>query len=221
MTAVTVLRHKFVRGWPRQAAGEGCMVLDLGEALSREYSEDAHFAAYYSPNGRRLTREAIDELGRVELTCIVFDVDGPDHAADERWRRETRDKVQALAAEHPGLFYYETRGGARIVYRQEEPTVLRSQADANEWSRAYAIAIAHLERRFGIAADPACNDWQRLYRLPHATRDEGKSPENWPIWGNPRSIGTLLLDAEPADVRRAQATSRASFNSSHEAVRAE
>ena len=76
------------------------------------------------------------------------------------------------AAAHPNPYYYETRGGGRIVYVQAEPTVLRSQADAIAWRQEYAIAVAHLARVFGIVADPACSDWQRHYRLPRATRQK-------------------------------------------------
>jgi hypothetical protein len=206
---ITVMRNRYVPGWPRNPDGERVYALDLGAALEREYRTDSHFAAYHTPNARRLTREAIDALGAIELTVIVFDVDGPGHAASEQWRSELRAKVQALAAVHPSPYYYETRGGARIVYQQREPTLLRVQDDAVEWSRVYAVAVAYLERRFGIISDPACHDWQRLFRLPHATRDSGSRPENWPTWGDPHSIGALVIDAEQADVERAQRASKA------------
>lgn len=213
MTAVTVIRDRYVRGWPRHTEGERAYVLELGAALERAYTSDAHFTAYQTPNGRRLVREAIDQGVAVELTAIVFDVDCPDtHGTSdptpEAWRRELREKVVALAAAHPDPYYYETRGGARIVYRQSKATVLRAQANAQEWSQLYAVAVAHLERRFGIVADPACADWQRLYRLPHATRDAGGKPENWPIMGDGRRIGTLTINATHADVERAKRESK-------------
>lgn len=211
MSVVTILRDRYVRGYPRHPEGDRAYVRPLGEALEREYSTDAHFTAYRSPNGRRLTREAIDEGVAVELTAIVFDVDGADHTATPAWRRGEREKVIALNEHHPGLYCYDTRGGYRIVYRQAEPTVLRTQADALEWSKAYAVAIAHLEHRFGIIADPACNDWQRLYRLPRATRDAGGKPENHPFWGDANNIGTLLIEASLADVSKAQHVAAKAF----------
>jgi len=204
LTFVTIFRDKYARGWPRHAQGERGYVLELGQALDRHYTTDAHFAAYRTPNDRRLVREAIDQEVAIELTAIVFDVDGPDHAPTLSWFQETRRRVVELAAAHPDPYYYETRGGARIVYRQIEPTILRTQADALEWSRVYAVAVAHLEHRFGIVADPACNDWQRLYRLPRATRDPGGKPENHPYWGDSSKIGTLYIEASTADVAKAE-----------------
>jgi hypothetical protein len=58
-----------------------------------------------------------------------------------------------------------------------------------------------MERRFGIVADPACHDWQRLFRLPRATRDA--KPENWPTWGNANAIGCLSIRASATDVASA------------------
>lgn len=211
---VTILRDRYVRGWPDapgKPPGERAYVLELGAALAREYSSDAHFTAYRTPIGRRLVRGAIDRGVAIELTAVVFDIDGPNHAADERWRRGLREKVQALAEAHPGLYYYETRGGARIVYRQDPPTVLRTHEDALEWSRVYSVARAYLARRFGIDADRACCDWQRLYRLPHATRDRDGKPENWPTWGDPHAIGVLTIDAAHEDVERAKRESARVF----------
>jgi hypothetical protein len=207
---ITVMRDKYVRSWPQHEHGDRAFAMELGHALERDYSSDAHFAAYHSPNGRRLSCKAIDELGAIGLGVIVFDVDGPNHQATEEWRRELRVKVQALAVKHPAPYYYETRGGARIVYRQSEPTVLRAPADAKAWSREYAVACAYLQRAFAIEADSACSDWQRLDRLPHATRDGGR-PENLPLLGDAGAIGTLVIDATAADVALAEARAKRTF----------
>lgn len=214
MPAVTVVRDRFVRGWPRHPEGERAYVLELGAALDREYSTDAHFTAYRTPNGRRLTREALEHGVSVELTTVVFDVDcsevhGTAEPAPESWRRTVRERVCELATTHPGLFWYETRGGGRIVYAQAEPTIIRTAQDAREWSGVYAVAVAHLARRFGIVADPACADWQRLYRLPHAMRESGGRYENWPRYCDTSQIGALLIDATDDDVSRAKRSSRA------------
>lgn len=210
---VTILRDKFARGWPKHEHGGRAYPLTLGAALERTYTTDAHFAAYATPNGRRLTHEAIDAGVRVVLTAIVFDVDcaavhGTPEPAPESWRDQIRDRVVALASVHPAPYFYQTRGGARIVYRQAEPTILRSQADARRWSQCYAVALAYLARRFGIEADAACDDWQRLYRLPHATRDRGASPEGWPTWGDAHAIGTLVVHASEGDVATARRASK-------------
>lgn len=216
MSLVTVFRDKYARSWPRFPQGAPGYVRRIGQVLEREYSTDAHFAAYTSPNGRRLCREALDEGVAVELNAIVFDIDCPEtHGTAApvpvRWRIALREKVIALFAAHPGGYFYETRGGARVVYRQPEPTVIETQADALEWSQIYTVAVAHLAERFDIVADPACCDWQRLYRCPRATRDGGGSPENHPDSGDPHAIGTLCIEASWADVAKAQKQNERAF----------
>ncbi len=216
MTRITVLRDRYTRSWPQLAPdkplrpSDRCYPLDLSVALEREFSTDAHFVAYSSPNGHRLNVEAINQGIEVVLKCVVFDVVCPEtHGtkapAPESWRRELRAKVQTLAEQHPDPFYYETRGGSRICYRQLEPTVLRTQADAQAWTDHYSVAISHIKRAFGIEADPACADWQRLFRLPRATREPGGNPENWPSWGSVDRIGAFMIRASEADVRLAKA----------------
>ncbi len=212
MTLVTVMRDKYALSWPRNATGERAYSLPLGVALERSRSSDAHFAAYRSPNGRRLCREALDQGVAVELGCIVFDLDGPGHVADDAWRRETREKAMALNAAHPGLYYYETRGGSRCVYLQAEPTVLRTQDDARQWSRDYHVAVAYLERRFGLEADPSCSDWTRLFRLPRATRDAHGTAENHPFFGDAQAIGALVIEPSQADIELAVGKSPKRFS---------
>lgn len=222
MTLVTVFREKYARSYPQLDADKPLRpidkghVLDLGQALDRPYSTDAHFSSYRSPNGHRLNHESLKQGTPIDLEAIVFDVDGAGHAATPQWRKEERAKVVALAAVHPEPYFYETRGGYRLVYRQQAPTVLETAADAAEWSRIYAIAVAHLEQRFSIVADPACSDWQRLYRLPRATRDPGGLPENHPYWGDHNKIGTLFLEASRADVTKAQKAAPNSFRKPRE-----
>ena len=86
--------------------------------------------------------------------------------------------------------------------------VLKSEDDATRWAQLYAVAVAYLARRFGLLVDPSCGDWQRLYRLPKATRD-GVHPENLPIAGDPDDIGTLFIQHDPRDVEVAAETCRA------------
>ena len=205
MARVTVMRDKYVKGWPRHEHGDRAWPMDLSRALKLGYSTDAHFTAYQSPNDRRLVREAIEQLDGIEMTAAVFDVDCPEthgtpEPAPEVWRLALRAKMRGLAEAHAGGYCYETKGGARIVYTLGEPFILRSQNDAAEWSQRYAVAVAYLARRFEIVADPACNDWQRMYRLPHATRAPGGEPEDWPTLGDVDAIGALKIEASSADV---------------------
>lgn len=194
-----------VRAWPRHDQGAQCYVTSLSQALERAYRSDAHMAAYVSPVGRRLDHGALEKLELVELGVVVFDVDMPGHVTPTpEWRCETREKVVALDNAYPGLFYYETRGGFRIVYRQHATEVLHDREDAERWSRSYLVACAHLRRRFGIDVDTSCHDWTRLFRLPHATRDESGKPENWPTWGDPKHVGPLLIKVDDLDIAAAQ-----------------
>lgn len=207
---VSVFPHKRVRGWPRWSRGHFADVCPLSAALSRTYATDAHFCAYTS-NGRRLTREALDRGRRIELSAAVFDIDcpavhGSAMPAPDEWRAALLDQVAELTKVHPDPLVYMTRGGARIVYTAEL-TVLTSQVDAQRWSQHYMVACAYLGRRFGIVADPACKDWQRFYRLPHATREPGGQPERWPEHGDPKRIGVLMIEATRADVDAARCVS--------------
>jgi hypothetical protein len=202
---VTVFRDKYAVGWPRAEQGERGYVRPLGVVLDRDYRTDAHFVAYQSPNDRRLVVEAIDAGAVVTMNIIVFDMDcaevhGTGVPVPPAWRRALRDKVQAMQAQHPGGFFYETRGGARLLYGLAEPAVLRTQEDATGWARDYVIAAGYLRQRFGIDADPACADWQRHYRCPRATRDRGRSPENHPYFGNAHDVGELRLSVTWGEV---------------------
>jgi hypothetical protein len=151
VTKITVLRDRYTRSWPQLAPdkplrpSDRCYPLDLCVALERVFTTDAHFVAYSSPGGHRLNVEAINQGVEVVLTCVVFDVDcpathGTKAPAPESWRRELREKVQALAVAYPDPYFYETRGGCRLVYRQLEPTVLRTQVDAQTWTDHYTVA---------------------------------------------------------------------------------
>lgn len=207
---MSVIRDRFVRSWPERKEplrdDDVAHVVPLGFALDRDYTTDAHFTAYSSPNGHRLNCDAFDHGLSVAMTCVVFDVDAPGHEKKfiaDPWRLDLRERVLRLNNVHPGAFFYETKGGARLVYQQEHPMVLRSRDDAREWSQAYLVAVAHLGNEFGIEADPACSDWQRLYRLPHATREPQQGPENWPRYHHTDNIGALEIEATHADLDKA------------------
>jgi hypothetical protein len=129
---VTVFDDKFVRSapaldpekpWRERDRGR---VLCLRDALAADYPTDAHFTAYASPNDCRLNSESLPEFaarGGIPITCGVFDSDGPTHGtgepAPEWWRKEQREKMVALAQEFPGVYYYETKGGIRFLWRLE------------------------------------------------------------------------------------------------------
>jgi hypothetical protein len=213
VTRITVIRDRRVPGWPKYEHGERAYVLPLGAALMREYSTDAHFTQYVTPIRRRLNGDALEQLEGVELGVIVFDIDcpavhGTSEPAPQEWRDDLRSKLEALAQVHADPFVYFTRGGARVVFAQSTPTVLRARDDAQKWRREYAITLAYFERRFGLVFDAACADWTRLFRLPRVVREGGRR-EQWPILGDETRIGALLIDATAEDIALARSRSKA------------
>ncbi|MGB5812116.1 MAG: hypothetical protein WBG86_16390 [Polyangiales bacterium] len=210
MTATTslvasALRDRFVRG------GDRAYIASLGQLLSRTYKTDAHFVAYAAEE--RLTRKSLADGKATAMTAIVFDVDcqevhGTSAPAPAEWRSAFDAKMSKLAECHPRPFAYHTRGGARVMYVLK-PYRIESAQDARRWSQDYAVALTYLLRAFAIAADPACHDFTRLFRLPHATREPGGRPQNWPTFGDPFDIGTFRLEPTREDIETAKASSKA------------
>ena len=199
-----VLPHARVHGWPKHSDAPHGQCPELGDALAREYATDAHHTAY-APDPlapRRLTKEVLG-VAPVAMQLVVFDVDCPaahrEHkAASDAWREEEAAKVAELLEAHPGAVAFDTRGGYRVVALLEHPVAIATAADATAWSRFYLLQVGYLSRRFGIIADPACKDWQRLYRLPHATRDGGPSPERRRVRGDLRNPGVWRGSSDAA-----------------------
>lgn len=134
------------------------------------------------------------------MVALFVDVDGAEHKADPAWRAAESSKIAAALAALPGGFCYQTRGGYRIAWRLASPVTIASADDAARWRIFYWRTLLALSRRFGLEGDPACADWTRLYRLPHATRDEGGKPEDLPTEGDPELRQPLALDIEAADL---------------------
>lgn len=197
------MRTKYVASAPR---GELCYELDLGRAFTRPFRTDAHFVQYTSPAKRRLNRDS----GVVPtMSVIVIDVDckhshGTASATPEGWRSHMFCALSRLFADHPGGYWYETKGGGRIVYRLPAPQTITCYHDAQEWRRDYAVTLAHLENTYGIVGDQACSDWTRLFRLPHATRDGGTTPEQRWSYGSPNDIRALNIVPTTADLTLAK-----------------
>jgi hypothetical protein len=213
VTVASVMPDRRSRGWPRHEQGESVYVRELGHILARTYRTDGHFVQYATPNGRRLTMDALDHL-EVEIGCIAFDIDcsavhGSPEPAPETWRVELIEQVRALAAVHGEPFLYMTRGGGRIVCRLPSPVWLRANEDAKRWAQDYAITVAYLDRCFGLQCDAACADWTRLFRCPRATREPGGGPERWPTYGDPYRIASLQIDASSEDMATARDRSKA------------
>ncbi|MCA9315993.1 MAG: hypothetical protein KDB73_10930 [Planctomycetes bacterium] len=140
----------------------------------------------------------------MSMVVAMFDVDCAaahrgDAAAITSWWIVEITKIEAMRRDHPGAYVYRTRGGYRIVYVLNAPVVLATKDDAASWKVTYCTWVAYLKRRFGIVADHACQDWTRLYRLPHATRDAGGRPENREVIGSVDEIGDWECHPTSAD----------------------
>lgn len=201
--SLPVFTGKHLRAWPKHDDGGPATYRPAGIALRARYSTDAHTAAYSVERvPRRLDKTSPGYLldGAplvVRMGFLLVDVDGADHKADSAWREGEGAKVERALAELPGGFSYQTRGGYRLVWRLMAPFPIASDTDAAAWKLTYWRALLLLSRRFGIVGDPACADWTRLYRLPHATRDPGGSPEALPTTGDPELVAPLALDLNP------------------------
>jgi hypothetical protein len=206
----TVMRHAKIRSWPRHEHGSRAFIVDAALALRRDYTVDAHFWPGASPNERRLSSGAAGKV-RVALEAFVGDFDcaevhGTTHAVPDAWRVAEREKLQDLDAAHPGAVAYDSRGGYRVILALTEPVEIHDDEDVDAWIRFYRIALAYLARRFRMVGDPACSDWTRLFRLPHATRDPKTGPERRATFGDLDRIGVLEFDPSDQDIDKAAAT---------------
>lgn len=186
---VPILRSKILRAWPGHEEGGAVDYLPLDEALTRTYSTDAHTAAYSVPSIRRRLDSAAAGRVVVVMAVVIFDVDGEAHQASDAWWACQLDLLSDLEHDHPGGFVYRTRGGYRIVYLLAEQVEITDRLGAAGWRRLYEAWCNYLSRRYRIIADRACQDWTRLYRLPHATREEGGQPESLAVIGDASEIG--------------------------------
>jgi hypothetical protein len=201
-----VLPSKNLRAWPGHEEGGRVAYQPPAVVLRQRYPSDAHFAAYSAPAlPRRLDKNA---LGRVvggsplvvAMGACFVDVDGQGHQATDAWRQTEATKVARALAEHPGGFCYDTRHGYRLGWRLLAAPWLATGADAKAWSLRYWRTLLYLSRRFGIEGDPSCADWTRLYRAPHATRDEGGQPLDLATAGDPELATPLAFEPTEADL---------------------
>jgi hypothetical protein len=109
----------------------------------------------------------------------------------------------ALHGQHPDLLAYRTRSGYRAVDILPEPIMLCTSRDVEAWRQRYLTWVAYLDRCFAIQADPACKDWTRIFRLPHATREPGRPPENYEVSGDARHLGIWAPEITSADIEQA------------------
>lgn len=202
---------KYARGWPERPEkplrkSDRCITVPISRVLKERFPTDVHFAPYSSERNSRLRSEAAGQVA-VTMTALVLDVDGPDHERTSAFTRDLVPKLADMNREHPGACGYWTRGGARIIYAIE-PFEIEDTKDAARWKRSYLVALRYFEDKFGIVADPACADWTRLYRAPHATRDKGGKPEELGVFGAVDDLGMIQITASEDTLKRAQSAAK-------------
>ncbi|MGE3675412.1 MAG: hypothetical protein AB7K71_37430, partial [Polyangiaceae bacterium] len=143
-------------------------VVELTEALEREYRSDAHLVTYCAPGHERQPRINKDGLslfdGALQVDCLFCDVDNADHAGwtEELFEAAREQDATTPALQHAGVYY--TAHGRRIVQPLAEPIAV-SEVE----TRLYGwFKVLELQ---GIAVDWACRDWTRHFRLPHVVRN--------------------------------------------------
>jgi hypothetical protein len=179
-------------GKPAQAYPAGPWL----QAFTDAHTTDAHFTCYHarhrnthapSASAPRMAKIALalltSQLAPADLQLVeiyghtlALDIDLPGHG---RWTDETRasygalfqgfaDKGSILA--YPTLFYT-TGGGMRLVWALDEAVPVEGKRGLEDLLSGL-VAEAHI---MGLAADPMCRDWTRLFRLPKVRRAD-KSP---------------------------------------------
>lgn len=211
-----VLASKNTPSWPRYSDAPRIGYVDAAEAFERSWPSDAHFAAYSVASVEH--RLSLDAIGRLRhgwpMVLMVADVDGPGHKREPAWWAGELLKLEALAAAHPGGFFYATRGGYRLVYRLASPFVIWTVDDKEAWRERYRRELLYLARRFAIVGDPACSDITRLFRLPCVIREAGAPAEDHPTMGDPYALG--FWSHEPSDDERDHDVSTARLLASKE-----
>jgi P4 family phage/plasmid primase-like protien len=197
-------------GWPKHHDAPRIGYVDAAEAFTSSWPSDAHFAAYSVPGvEHRLTLDAIGRLpGGWPMVLLVVDVDGPGHKREPAWWTGELLKLEALAAAHPGGFFYATRGGYRLVYRLASPVMIRTVDDKEAWRERYRRELLYLARHFAIVGDPACSDITRLYRLPRVIREAGAPVEDHPTMGDPAALGVWTHEPSAEELERDVSTAR-------------
>lgn len=222
-----ILPGQKTTGWPKANRRIKELSTDeLSKILATPWKEDVHFVQYgvideigaYRYNNEIFKSPEFEEYkrqgGAIELIAVAFDIDSPvkksgEPGAIDLWFEAEREKISRLLKAFPGGLVWRTKGGWRGCWYNQRR--IASTDDTLVWRKDYLAAIVFLEREFGIIADSACNDWNRLHRVPWGIRD---TEANFG-WGEPEAretIGrleaTFDVSAVASDVDRTEARRR-------------
>lgn len=163
-------------------AGSSEMVT-MDDALTMEWGSDAHVTCYSVPGEQswpRLNKPVLPEIRKlgndVEMHWLLLDYDNADHGG---WTPETvvmfcdiLSEAQADGFElaQSWSYFYTTKGGARFVYRLSRPV------SPEEFEPMYRGVLRDWSRYFDM--DSACDQWNRLFRLPRVVRKGKKTSDS-------------------------------------------
>ena len=170
MTVVAVAPSIWAKGFDgvRQCVPEAYEVLDLRDALGRDYSHDAHLVTYVVRGAKRQPR--INKSGLthfphpVEVGVLCADIDNTNHSpwTDEIFA-EALEQYETLPVLQTAGVYHTARG-RRIVQPIDKPIPVQ---EVEPYIRRWFLEI----ERAGLRVDQSCHDWTRHYRLPHVVRE--------------------------------------------------
>jgi hypothetical protein len=176
-----------------------------------EWSRDEHFAMYGALDLQgnqvleipRLTKPglaaALDGIYNRDGTaivprviskafagCLALDLDLPGHGKttpwDDRARQDMQERFYRAGDICPLIMtptvFYTSQGGLRLVYAFSDTDTPLYGDGGLEDIIAGMIGAASMA---GLAFDPACRDWTRVFRLPRVVRD-GQAPAYAATW---------------------------------------
>ena len=177
---VTVWVDKYVTGWDGVGPVPAWHTsMPLVDALSKQYTTDAHFVPYYvkaekngavqiMPSAMRVTIQSLAALranaGELWYAYGVADIDCADAHQGGQTPDEWREQMHAAVEQSvPGCCWYDTRGGMRVIWAWPD------HLTPEQYTVQIGNAVEHL-RSVGIPTD-ALKDWGRCHRLPYVVRD--------------------------------------------------
>jgi hypothetical protein len=176
--------NKYARGWPAKPTSTG---FAPAEIFALKFPTDVHFAAYFDV-GHRVTIDALRAAAVVaEMALFIVDLDAHKLGSSIAWRDAVQERLLRLDGQP---FGYWTRGGARVAWHLPSPVRIASCEDAHEWTAFYRSTLIDIAATCGVIGDPACCDFGRLFRAPHATRD-GAAQDHGVACGNSTRFGVL------------------------------
>ena len=156
---LVIYPDKFCKGTSDPSDVVPCGVVGEVLDLLAPYPTDAHFmpvtlagALPYRPN---------KGCSGALVTMLVIDVDCPKGTEMADWLPGQHSALDSLT---PTPGYYQTRGGYRLLWYHPTPL------PPAEHEAVVRTALASLGRS-GIVGDPACTNWNRLFRCPRVVRD--------------------------------------------------